>query len=277
MLGSCFYCISSSDYEMITFEKGTDITDFASVNQQLNDLRPSCIIHTAAYTDVDGCELNPKKAYNINVTATKNIAERCAMHSIKMVFFSSTGVYGNEKKTSFVEDDETIPKTIHHQSKLNGELEVSNFLHDYIILRVGWLYGGELSQKNNFIYRRFLEAQGKEFIYSDPEQKGNPTYCGDVVDQTLLLLDQDHRGIFNCVNTAENISRYDYVKEIITQFDINCEVKKAEVGVFTRFAPVSLNESALNKNLNLTGINIMGDWKGSLSKYISKLKRENLI
>ena len=194
-----------------------------------------------------------------------------------MVYFSSTGVYGNKKITPFVEDDETKPTTIHHQSKLNGEFVVSELLHDYIILRVGWLYGGQLTQKNNFVYRRFLEAHGRESIYSDPNQKGNPTCCDDVVDQTLLLLNHDHIGVFNCVNVANSTSRYDYVKEIITQLAVNCTVEKSEAGMFTRAAPVSSNESAINKNLTLSGINIMGDWKVSLSKYINKIKRENLI
>ena len=76
------------------------------------------------------------------------------------------------------------------------------------------------------------------------------------------------------MNKASNISRYDYIKNIIKLFGINCGVKIASNDKFLRSAPVSHNESAVNYKLDLLGLNVMGKWKESLRKYISRLKVE---
>ena len=60
---------------------------------------------------------------------------------------------------------------------------VKRLINRYLILRTGWLFGGEKNYKKNFIYNRYLEAQNKNFIYSDTSQLGNPTYVENVVKQ----------------------------------------------------------------------------------------------
>jgi dTDP-4-dehydrorhamnose reductase len=166
------------------------------------------------------------------------------------------------------------PTTVHHKSKYEGEKIVQNHLSKYLILRTGWLYGGEKTYNKNFVYKRFLEASNKDIIYSDNTQIGNPTYVVDFVKQIKILIDSSQYGIFNCVNKAINISRYIYVKRIIELFELNCNVSIAPNGMFERIAPVSHNESAENKKLNLLSLNTMGDWENSLSKYIQLLRSE---
>ncbi len=88
------------------------------------------------------------------------------------------------------------------------------------------------------------------------------------------MIDKNQIGVFNCVNQAENVSRYDYVKKIIELFDLNCKVKEASPDMFKRIAPVSNNESALNHNLELLKINCMGNWDDALERYIDELKNK---
>lgn len=274
MLGSEFISSMQESYSICSLPSGIDISETLKVIKTLSDIKPNIIIHAAAYTDVDGCEQNPKKAHRVNVLGTENIANYCSINNVKLVYISSTGVYGDKKNVNYSENDKPSPQTIHHSSKLEAESLVTNLVSDYLILRVGWLYGGGINQKNNFVYKRFLEAKNTSVIYSSSSQIGNPTSCKDVVRQAFLLINKNQKGIFNCVNKACGVTRFHYVKEIIEQFGLDCRVELASSDMFQRLAPVSPNESAVNERLGLIGLDIMPFWKDALSQYIDELKLE---
>jgi dTDP-4-dehydrorhamnose reductase len=272
MLGSEFLHLMQESHSTSSLPAGINIADNSAVAKALSDTRPNIVIHTAAYTDVDGCELDPNKAHQVNVLGTKNIANYCSSNNVKMVFISSTGIYGDSKEANYSEDDRPDPQTVHHASKLEAEHLVASLVADHLILRVGWLYGGSISQKNNFVYKRFLEAKNTSVIYASSSQKGNPTSCQDVVRQTCLLINKCQTGVFNCVNGAVDVTRFDYVKEIIEQLGLDCRVELAPPDMFKRLAPVSSNESAVNKKLGFIGLDIMPSWKVALARYICELK-----
>jgi dTDP-4-dehydrorhamnose reductase len=274
MLGSTFVSMMGKSFSISVLPSGLDIADTLNIKKILNKIKPDIIFHAAAYTDVDGCELDPDKAYRTNVLGTENLISFCRDFGAKLIYISSTGVYGDKSNFHYTEDHETHPTTVHHSTKLNSEVLIQNNISDYLILRVGWLYGGGIEHKNNFVYKRFLEAKDKNVIYSDDSQKGNPTSCTDVVNQIFILMQHNSCGIFNCVNSANNVSRYVYVKEIINLFGLNCNVEISPFNMFKRSALVSKNESAVNEKLDMLGINIMPAWQISLSKYIQELKEQ---
>jgi dTDP-4-dehydrorhamnose reductase len=272
LLGSVFLSMPHHLYSISTFPLNTDIANTEDVGTKLEGISPDIILHAAAYTDVDGCELNPDKATKVNVLGTENILDYCSKHDKKIIYISSTGVYGDNQVGAFSEKDRASPTTVHHCTKLSAEKLVLESPCESLILRVGWLYGGSISNKNNFVYKRYLEAVGNTVIYSSCSQKGNPTNVHDVVSQIHLLLENGQTGIFNCVNAGTDVTRYDYVSEIVRLFELDCKVAIATPGMFKRIAPVSSNESAKNQNLDSIGLNIMGPWNESLAKYIRDLK-----
>jgi dTDP-4-dehydrorhamnose reductase len=255
-------------------DKEFDITNVDMVNKKLNAQKPDIIIHAAAFTNVEACELEVDKAYKINALGTQNLVNYCIGKNILFIYISSTGIYGTKKSTRYNEFDTVMPTTIHHKTKYEGENIVKTHLNKFLILRTGWLYGGEISHGKNFVYKRYLEAKDASKIYSDNTQIGNPTYVNDFVNQIELLINSNQYGIFNCVNDAKDVTRYEYVQKIIKYFDLECDVLVAPDGMFKRIAPVSYNESAINYKLTLLDINLMGDWEISLGKYIDSIKSE---
>lgn len=256
-------------------KKVLDITNNESIEEILQKEQPNIIIHTAAYTNVEDCELNPDKAYLLNTIGTQNLVNYCIDKNILFIYISSTGIYGKNKKSEpYSEFDEINPTTIHHKSKFEAEKIVQNHLTKFLILRTGWLFGGNKNHDKNFVYKRFLEASKNNKIYSDDSQIGNPTYVNDLVEQINVLINNKQFGIFNCVNKAVDVSRYDYVKKIVEFFRIDCEVKIAPIEMFKRIAPVSKNESAINYKLDLLGLNCMKEWDDSLNEYIKGLDIE---
>jgi len=257
---------------IIGFGSELDITNKKQVDHKLNIERPDIIIHTAAYTNVEEGEVNVDKSYLVNTIGTQNLVNYCVNKDVLFVYLSSTGIYGETKDIGYTEFDPVIPTTVHHKSKYEGEKIVRNHCSKHLIIRTGWLYGGEKTHKKNFVYKRYLEAKNNDIVFSDDSQIGNPTSIIDLVKQIEILIILNQYGVYNCVNKAKQVSRYDYVKKIIQLFDEKSEVKVAPKGMYKRVAKVSKNESAVNYKLDLLGINVMGDWEKSLEKYINLLK-----
>jgi dTDP-4-dehydrorhamnose reductase len=252
-----------------------DITNRENVQAILTKVKPHIIIHTAAFTNVEDCEVEKDKAYLVNTIGTQNLVDYCLDKDVLFVYISSTGVYGTQKKEeAYNEFDIVNPTTIHHKSKVLGEEVVKNHLKRFLIIRTGWLYGGSKENQKNFVYKRYLEGLTKDTIYSDDSQTGNPTYIENLCNQIELMLKEKIYGLFNCVDDAQMVSRFEYVKTIIELFDLPCKVDIAPKGFFKRVAPVSKNESAVNYKLNLLGKNVMRSWKISLEDYINQLKEQ---
>ncbi len=173
----------------------------------------------------------------------------------------------------YTEFDAIHPTTIHHKSKFEAEKIIQNHLSKYLILRTGWLYGGDKTHGKNYVYKAYMNLLNNDINYSVASQIGNPTYVKNLVKQIEVMISSSQYGIYNCVDRAENVSRYDYVKKIGELFELKCEVKKAPEGMYKRVAPVPFNESAINYKLDLLGLNIMSNWEESLSEYINILKK----
>ena len=263
-------------YEIVAFSsKELDVTDPQQCEKVVQQQSPSIIIHTAAYTDVEGCQANPNKAFSVNTIGTQNLVNCCIDRDILFVYVSSTGIYGNAKgrgEGSYIEFDTVHPTTAHHSSKYEGEKAVQHHLNKFIIARTGWLFGGSLEHGKNFVYKRYLDAKVANEIFSDDSQIGNPTFIKDLVEQIRVLIETKSYGVYNCVNKATNVSRFDYVSKIVQAFDLDCDVKRAPKTAFKRLAKVSENESATNYKLGLLNLNVMGDWDKALEQYVSELK-----
>jgi len=257
---------------------GRDDIDYANTENLtsiLSSIEPDVILHCAANTNVEQCELDPNEAYHDNVLITEKIASYCANKNIKMIFISSTGVYGSHSEEPYTEFDLVSPTTKYHHSKVIAEKSVMNIVNKHLIIRTGWLFTSNPNAKKNFIKSRVQEAFSSHEIISDGDQLGNPTYDLDLLSCLHQLLKLEIFGIFNCVNEGR-ASRYEYVKEIIKGFSINSNIRKESHSFFKRKAPVSLNESALNLKLNLGNIYRMRHWKSALFDAITEIQRKDL-
>lgn len=273
MLGSNILQFMSYDDVIGYSHNDLDVTDHNVVRNVLKSEKPDIIIHTAAFTNVEACETEIDKAYLINTMGTQNLVNYALEHDILFIYISSTGIYGAQQDNAYTEFDSSYPTTIHHKSKYEAEKIVQNHLSKYLILRTGWLYGGDKTHAKNYVYKRYLDLKDSDVNYSVASQIGNPTYVKNLVKQIEVLISSKIYGFYNCVDHAKNISRYHYVKKIGELFELRCEVKKAPEGMYTRVAPVSHNESAINYKLSLLGLDVMQEWEVALAEYVEYLKK----
>jgi dTDP-4-dehydrorhamnose reductase len=243
----------------------------AAVFALVKSAQPELVVNCAAYVDADKGEDDPELSYAVNAMLPSLLATACRRHGAVLLQVSSTGCYGDWKADPFTEEDTPRPTTVHHRSKLAGEHAVRDAGCESLIIRTGWLYGGDVHQPKNFVWKRLLEAAAVPQLLSDASQKGNPTWVKDVVHQCLRLLKLNVRGTFNCVSEGV-ATRFDYVNQIVGLSGLSCVVKPTSTP-FARRAPVSSNESALNWRLGLLGVAGMPHWTTSLQAYMDNLLR----
>lgn len=268
LLGSAFLD-ALADFDVVTIEN----KDFRhngpyELSKLLDNVKPSIVLNCAAHTDLEAAERGPAIDYTANAELPQSLAGICKGSGATLVHFSSTGCYGNWKTVPYTEADHLRPTTKHHQAKRDGEEAIQKSGCAFLILRLGWLYGGAPGMKKNFVWNRLIEASTTTQLKSDITQQGCPTYVGDVVRQTLCVLNAEKNGIFNL--TAHGAaSRFEYVAEIVKASNLACTVIPGPA--FPRLAPVSPNETAVNQKLQRIGLDQMDDWRVSLNAYVQAL------
>lgn len=225
------------------------------------------VIHCAAETNVDACELDPGMAFRRNCEVTRVVAETGSELGAKIVFVSSSGVFDGRKSGPYHESNKPSPSTVYARSKVAAEEVLLGEFPGALIVRAGWLFGGEPSQKKNFVAARWREAQGEAEIVSASDKVGTPTWTRDLVDQVLHLMAGDASGVFHTVN-AGSASRADYVAEILRLCELPTRVKPVSSREFPRNAPVPDNEALVSERIAGHGITPR-PWQDALAAYIA--------
>lgn len=232
------------------------------------------LIHAAANTNVEQCEIVPDECYRDNFLLTELLAAAAAEANVKIVFISSTGIYGEGQQTPYREYAGVHPQTHHHRSKAMAEQAVIAQDARNLVIRTGWLFGGAANNPKNFVARRIEEAraalQGKGYIESNAEQRGVPCFNQDIANRILDLVAANWSGVYNCVNTG-NASRYEYVRAVVELAGLALDVKPSSAAAFNRKAKVSNNEMAVNWRMDALGLPPMPEWRTSLAYYIQEI------
>lgn len=250
-----------------------DIRSPKAVVEAISSTSPDLIVNCVAETQVDQAEVDPAPSFAINALLPGLIGQAARSSNALVVHFSSTGCYGDNPAGKWLphsDFDAPSPGTIHHKSKIAGELALRESGARALILRLGWLYGGSVAHRKNFVWARIREARAADYVWSDPYQSGSPTLVDDVVRQTVRLLESGIEGTYNCVAHGQ-ASRYEYVEKIMEAAGLETQLR---VKRFNRSAPVSENEAAMNTKLSLLGLDVMPDWDAALTGYVRTLLTE---
>jgi len=177
-----------------------DVSDAAAVEDAVAKYRPHVIAHLGAWTDVDGCELDPAKAQRVNALGTEHVARSAARHNARMLYVSTDYVFDGTATAPIAEDTSTSPINAYGQSKLGGELAVRKLLTDYYIVRTSWVFG---EGGKNFVDTVARLVEEKDAIDMVDDQVGCPTYAPDLAGALERILDDRDYGTYHVTNDAE--------------------------------------------------------------------------
>ncbi len=177
----------------------------------IEDFRPDLVIHAAAMTDVDRCELNPDAAYKVNALGTQHVALACQRCDAALLYVSTDYVFDGTKAEPYLEFDEPKPLGVYGRSKLAGELLVRDLLTRFYIVRTAWLYG---RGGKNFVTKILELAEEREELSVVTNEIGSPTYAPDLAEAIARLIEHPLYGIYHLANEG-SCSRYEFAQRIL--------------------------------------------------------------
>src|SRR5262249_47944914 len=117
-----------------------DISDASAVDEIIGELAPCLVINAAAYTDVDGCEAQPDRAWAANADGPAQLARACRRHHCRLVHVSTDFVFDGSQSSPYLPDDPVSPLSVYGRSKAEGEQRIRELLSDFVIVRTSWLF-----------------------------------------------------------------------------------------------------------------------------------------
>ena len=146
------------------------------------------IINCAAYTDVDGAELDEKSAFQINYESIKKLSEISNKSGAPLIHFSTDYLYDGSATKPISENIHPNPLNVYGKSKLAGEEVLSSNCKNFLILRTSWVYS---EFGNNFLKKIVNIGLKNEEIKVINDQIGSPTYAPDISQAVLNFIKQN--------------------------------------------------------------------------------------
>lgn len=204
-----------------------DITDYDNVNDVFNEFIPDYCINAAAYTAVDKAELEPEKAYSVNVLGPQNLSKLCKINNTVLVHISTDFVFDGTKTTPYTELDKPNPTGVYGQTKLDGEIAIQDIWEKHYIVRTSWVYS---QFGNNFMKTMLRLGSERDSLSVVNDQIGTPTNAVDLAEVLVAIITKnakqntEHYGIFNFSNEGQ-CSWYDFAKKIFEFNNININLQ----------------------------------------------------
>lgn len=248
-----------------------DITDKDAVEKIIKDIKPDAVIHCAAWTAVDMAEDDDKveKVRAVNVGGTQNMVDACKEIDCKMLYLSTDYVFDGQGTEPWKPDCKDYkPLNVYGQTKLEGELAVSNTLEKYFIVRIAWVFG--LNGKN-FIKTMINVAKTHDEVRVVNDQIGTPTYTYDLARLLVDMCETDKYGYYHATNEGGYISWYDFCCEFYRLYGLKTKVTPVttqEYGLSKAARPFNsrLDKSKLIEN----GFTPLPTWQDAVSRYLKE-------
>lgn len=257
-----------------------DITDRVSVEKVLKEAAPDAVVHCAAWTAVDLAEDEDKKetVRKVNAEGTRNIALVCKELGCKMVYISTDYVFDGQGTEPWDPDCKDYkPLNVYGETKLEGELAVSENLEKYFIVRIAWVFG---KNGKNFIKTMLNLGKTHDQLRVVSDQIGTPTYTLDLAVLLADMIETEKYGYYHATNEGGYISWYDFTKEIFRQA-IEAGHKEYEKVTVT---PVTTEEYGVSKakrpfnsrldksKLTANGFRLLPTWQDAVKRYLSEIE-----
>jgi dTDP-4-dehydrorhamnose reductase len=242
-----------------------DLADRQAMRSLLVSSRPKSIIHCAAITDVDWCELHPEKTDEVNVQASSDLAELAQELNAKFLYVSTDSVFDG-KRGNYSEDDQPAPLSIYAESKWRGEAEALCRHSSPLIVRVN-IYGWNAQPKQSLAEWILDDVRAGKPVRGFADVHFCPMLANDLAEVLLTMLDRGLNGIYH-VSGSERISKYDFAARVAKTFSLatDCVVPTSlvEAGLV---APRPLDSSLNTRKVRMALGRLMPDVDQGLCRF----------
>ncbi|MCX8037193.1 MAG: dTDP-4-dehydrorhamnose reductase [Candidatus Sumerlaeia bacterium] len=250
-----------------------DITQYEAVEKALRS-RPdlNAVVNLAAFHNVNQCEEQPALAYAVNATGAYNVAKAAARLGLKVVFFASDYVFGQDRtrRTPYVESDPVGPLNIYGASKVAGEHLVRAMNPNHLIVRTSSLFGVVTSKKGwtfpEMIVNRARAGQPLKVV---TDQVMAPTYTYHLVEKVLELLEKNITGTIHVSNAGE-CSWHQFAAETLALLNMDYPIAECTSDAFPSPALRPAYSVLSSERMKPLGIAPLPHWKEALKQYLQE-------
>ena len=259
-------------YEVVgTTLQTLDITDREAVLKKAKEVKPYFIINCAAYTNVDGCEVNYDLANSVNGLAVANIAEAAKENDSTFIHISTDYVFDGKLDVEKIYTEDMIPGPIsaYGKTKLIGEKNAEK-AEKYYILRTAWLYG--LGGKN-FVKTMLKLSETHDELKVVCDQHGSPTSTTTLCEIIEGIMEKEPAyGVYHSTNEGFT-TWYDFTVKIMELAGRSTKVYPVTSEEYKQMNPASSDRpknSMLSKEkLKNAGI-VPSNWEDALANYLKE-------
>lgn len=272
MLGSYFVrLLEARKLDFVSHK--VDIRSLNEIRQFVESQQITHIINCAAYTQVDKAESDKEMAYQVNAVGPENLGKISRGYGCHITHFSTDYVFDGLDAAPYTEECVCSPTNYYGETKLAGEKMLLDQTDNACIIRTSWLYG---YPGKNFVETMVRLMKEKELLRVVNDQKGCPTYCKDLAEASLFMLDK--KGIFHFANSHET-TWFRFAKEIYRQcMENGVQLKVKEIiPITTQEYPTPAKRPAhsvlnTNKMAKVLGGNPR-PWQEALKDYLNNYNK----
>jgi dTDP-4-dehydrorhamnose reductase len=267
-LGNALMELLAPDYRVCGVDLDEmDITQVDEVASSFYLHHPDIVIHTAAWTDVDGCELEPEQAIRVNSLGTQNLVIAAEEFNSVFVYLSTDYVFEGNGTVPYMECDNVNPISWYGKSKLLGEQYVRSMLFRYFIVRTSWLIG---EKGRNFVKAILKQAREKDELTVVHDQRGCPTFSVDLANAIRELVETPYYGTYHVTNSGET-TWYDFATRILKEANIATPVRAITSRELARPAPRPAYSVLSGMLFRERGFKPLRSWDDALIEYLSNI------
>ncbi|HIC36206.1 MAG TPA: dTDP-4-dehydrorhamnose reductase [Candidatus Marinimicrobia bacterium] len=230
-LGSAFSRHLSEDFDIIRTGRSIphgkngiilDVLNQIYFKEVIQATEPDLVINLAAMTPVDGCELNPNLAKEINIAGVQHL---CDSFDGKIIHLSTDYVFDGENGP-YSEDDPVCPLSVYGETKLVSERILLNHNPNHLVIRGNVIYDDSETTKASFLNWVVNSLKEKQEIQVVNDQVNNPTWTKSMADIIALCIEKDLSGIVHW-GDADHLNRYDFAIKIAEKYVLDSKLIKA--------------------------------------------------
>ena len=250
-----------------------DITDFNKSKLILEQAKARLVINTAALHNVDACEADSIKAFEVNGIGARNLALLSNEFDFVLFHISTDYVFDGAKKAPYIETDCAAPLNVYGNTKLCGENFVRTVAKKYFVVRVSGLYGTNPCRAKgglNFVRLMLKLAKERDEIRVVDDEVLSPTFTEDIASQIVALSKSDKYGLYHA--TAQgSCSWYTFAARIFELSGVKVKLSVARPGEFPAKVPRPKYSVLENNCLKALSLDIMPHWEDGLRNYLRKI------
>ena len=262
------HCKQAGDEVLAYPHQHLDIVDGELVNKTITDAHPELVINCAAWTDVDGCESDVARAFEVNSLGPENLALACQKINAAFVTISTDYVFDGKKEGFYTQLDEPNPLSIYGTSKLEGEQRACGANPQTIVARTGFVFG---SGGRNFLSTVVARARRGETLQAISDARGTPTFADDLAVRLRELGVRATPNVFHIVNSGTGASYEEFVRLALEIAGLEqTEVKPVTDESLHRPARRPANSCLRCLASESLGLAPMPNWQDGLAKFLAQ-------